>query len=79
MACFECARIKKSIIYVTMRRQKALINMLSRSKTPKAQQVAIADMREKPVDFYNVTTQASTLAPEIILPTQVILQKFPFL
>ena len=53
--------------------------MLSRSKTLKAQQVAIADMREKPVDFYNVTAQASTLAPKIILPTQVILQKFLFL
>ena len=38
-ASLEYAHINKSIIYATMHEQKALINMLSRSKRPKAQQV----------------------------------------
>ena len=38
VASFKCARIKKSIIYITMRKQKALVNILSRSKAPKTQQ-----------------------------------------
>ena len=41
----------KPIIYVTMHKQKASINMLSRSKAPKIRQITVTDMREKPVDF----------------------------
>ena len=47
-------QVNKSIIYVMMQKQKAPINMLSRSKAPKAQQIAVTDMREKPVDFFMV-------------------------
>ena len=35
----ECARVNKSIIYVTTHVRKAPIHMLSRRKTPKTQQV----------------------------------------
>ena len=76
---FVCARVKKSIIYVTMHKQKAPINMLSRSKAPKIQQVAVTDMLGKPVDFLDGTVRALTLAPAIILLTCVTLQQFPFL
>ena len=51
---FGCARVTKSIIYVAMPKQKAPISMLSRSKT---QQIAVTDMREKPVDFFNGTAR----------------------
>ena len=36
-------------------------------------------LREKPVDFLYGAARTSALAPEIILLTQVPLQKFPFL
>ena len=51
--------------------KKAPINMLSRSNAPKTQQIAITDMREKPVDFSNSGARASALAIAIILLTQV--------
>ena len=35
VASFECALVNKSIIYVTMHKQTAPINMLFRSKAPK--------------------------------------------
>ena len=50
----------ESIIYVTMHKQKAPINMRSK------QQIAITDMREKAVDFVKGTTRASSLALAII-------------
>ena len=46
---------------------------------PKHSKFAITDMREKPVKFFYCSTQASTLVSAIILQTQVLLQKFPFL
>ena len=49
------------------------------AKHPKHNKLAVADIREKPVDFFNDTAQASALAPAIILLTWVPLQKFPFL
>ena len=76
---FVCARVKKSIINVTMHKQKAPINMLSRSKAPKIQQVAVTDMHEKPMDFFYGTARALTLASAIILLTWIPLQQFPFL
>ena len=54
-----------------MHKQRAPINMLSRSKAPKTQQIDITDMREKPVDFFNSTARALTLALTIILLTWV--------
>ena len=39
VASFQYPRINKRIIYITTHEQKAPINMLSRSKTPKLQQV----------------------------------------
>ena len=50
----ECARVKKSIIYVTVRKQKTPIYILSCSKAPKTQQIAVTTIREKPEDFFNV-------------------------
>ena len=59
--------------------KKAPINILSRSNAPKTQQIAITDMREKPVKFLNSSARASTLAPAIILLPLVPSQKFSFL
>ena len=59
--------------------RKAPICKLSRSKSPKRSKLAVTDIRQKPVDFFNNTTRAPTLALEIIFKTQVPLQKFPFL
>ena len=53
--------------------------MLSRSKAPKRSKLAVKDMQQKPVDFFNNTARASTLAFAIIFKIQVPLQKFPFL
>ena len=39
-------------IYITMHKQKASINMFSRGKAPKTQQVA--GHKHKPVDFFMV-------------------------
>ena len=51
-ASFECSRINKSIMYVTMHKRKAPIIMLSGSKTPqKTKKLAVTDVREKSVDF----------------------------
>ena len=59
--------------------RKAPICKLSRSKAPKHSKLAVTDIRQKPVDFFNNTTRAPTLALAIIFKTQVSLQKFPFL
>ena len=48
-------------------------------QSTKIQQISVTNIQEKPVNFPYSTTRASTLAPEIILLTQVPLQKFPFL
>ena len=58
---------------------EAHICKLSRSKAPKRRKLAVTDIRQKPVDIFNNTTQARTLALAIIFKTQVLLQKFPFL
>ena len=62
-----------------MPKQKAQIIIMPCRKAPKAQQIAVTDMREKPVNFFNGTPQALTLAPAITLLTWVPLQKFPSL
>ena len=59
--------------------EKAPIYKLSRSKAPKHSKLAVTDMRQKPVDFFDNTAQASTLALAIIFKIQVPSQKFPFL
>ena len=38
-ASLECTRVNKSIIYIIMRKEKATIYNLSRSKAPKTQQI----------------------------------------
>ena len=45
-----------------MHKQKACINMLPRSKATKSQQIAVADLREKPEDYFNSTARTSMLA-----------------
>ena len=65
----------KKYIYVS---KKTPIYMFSHSKAHKHSKFSITNIREKAVDFYG-TTRASALASEIILLTQVPLQKFPFL
>ena len=74
----ECARVKKSIIYVTVRKQKAPINMLSHSKAPKTQQNCCYIHKSK-TSGLNDTTRVSTLASSMIFLTWVPLQKLPFL
>ena len=79
VASFERARVNMSIVYVTMGKLKAPINILSRSEAPKTQ-IAIMDMREKKQwTFFHGTARASTLATAIILPSWVPVQKFLFL
>ena len=39
-------------------KQKAPINMLSRSKAPKTHQIAITDMQKRPVYFFDDTYQS---------------------
>ena len=41
--------------------------------------LAVTDIRQKPVDFFNNTAWASPLALAIILKIQIPLQKFSFL
>ena len=55
------------------------LQVIPQQNTQKHSKFAIRDMREKSVDFFLFTTQASILALAIILLTQVPLQKFPFL
>ena len=59
--------------------KKAPIYKLFRSKAPKRSKLAITDIRQKPVDFFNIIARASTLALAIIFKIQVPWQKFPFL
>ena len=81
VACLDCARVRKSIIYVTMckQKQKPPSPRCSAAKHPKYNKTAVTDMREKSVNFFNGTAWLSTLALEITLLTWVPLQKFPFL
>ena len=53
--------------------------MLLRSKAPKCSKFKVTDIQVKPEDYFYDTAQASSLAPEIILLTEVPLHKFPFL
>ena len=71
IASLQCARINKSIIYVT--KQTASICKLSRRKTLKRGRFRLTDIRKSPGLFYCMT-RASTLPPAIILLT---LQEFP--
>ena len=49
------------------------------AKHSKLGKFAITNIREKPGNFFDCATQASTLFSAIIFQTQVPLQKFPFL
>ena len=49
------------------------------AKHQKRNKLAVTNVREKPVNFFNETARASTLTPAIILQTWLLLQKFPFL
>ena len=59
--------------------EQAPICKLSRGKAPKHSILVVTDIRQKPVDFFNNTARASTLALAIIFKIQVPSQKFPFL
>ena len=59
--------------------KKTPIYKLSHSKTPKCNKFSVTDIQENPLKFFHGTARAPTLAPEIILLTQVLLQKFLFL
>ena len=48
-------------------------------QAPKTNKFAITDIREKPVNFFYCSTQASTLVSAVTPLTQIPLQKFPFL
>ena len=52
--------------------------MLSRSKVPKCRKFTVTDIRKKPVNFFYGIARASILAPEIVLLTEVPLQKVSF-
>ena len=67
---------KKNYTYVS---EKSPIYIFSRSKTSKCSKHRVTDIQEKPVDFFYVTAWMSTLAPKIILLTEVPLQWFSFL
>ena len=69
VASFECSHAKKSIIYVTMRKLKAPVN-ISRSK-PKRKKCGYRHTRKT-----SGTARESTLAPSIILLTWAPLQSF---
>ena len=87
--CFDYARGNESIIYFIdlckpietyiYARKKHPFASYPAAKHPKHSQLAVTDIREKPVDFFNNTARASTLALAIIFKIQVPLQKFPFL
>ena len=49
------------------------------SKAHKRNKLAVTDIRQKPVGFFNNTARASTLALAIIFKIQVPSQKFPLL
>ena len=71
-----CARSNESIMFFTdlckpietyiYARKKAPICMLSRSKAPKRSKLTVADMRQKPVNFFDNNARASTLDLAII-------------
>ena len=49
--------------------------MLPRSKAPKRSKFSVTDIRDKPVNYFCGAKRASTIAPKIILPTEVPLKK----
>ena len=58
-----------SLIYKLERDlRKPRINKLSRSKTPKAQQLSIGNIRENPVNILVATNRGGMLAQAKILP-----------
>ena len=79
----DYARGNESIIYFTdlCKPIETYIyaRKLSRSKTHKRSKLAVTDIRQKTVDFFNNTARALTLALAIIFKTQVPVQKSPFL
>ena len=65
--------------YTSMLGKSTNLAVIPAAKHPKHSKFAITDIREKPVKFFYCPTRASTLVSAIILLTQVLLQKFPFL
>ena len=55
--------------HITMHKQKAFIYKLSRSKTQNQNKFMLTETREKPWDFVDGATRASTSAPEMIFLT----------
>ena len=68
-ASLKLPRVIKSIIYIKMHKEKHSFTSHPAAKNPKHNKLAVTDIREKPVDFFNNTARASTLAPAIILRT----------
>ena len=70
VTCLECARVNKSIIYVTTLERKAPINKLSRSKT---QQV----FEEKTSDFFQLLlTRMMRLHPRRLCLFKILFKSF---
>ena len=59
-ASLQCARVDKSIIYVTTHNRKALINMLSCSKTSKTQPNAVYRHKRKNSELFDDTKRVLT-------------------
>ena len=66
VASFQYTRVNKSIIYVTMHKWKARIDVLSCSKAPKTQQNAGYKHQKTASGLLYGTVRAFTLAPAII-------------
>ena len=60
-------------------RKKHSFASYSAAKHPRHSKFAITGIREKPVNFFYGSACASILVFAVILPTQIPLQKFPFL
>ena len=65
--------------YILLAKNHSFTRCLPRSEAPNCSKFMVTDIREKPVEFFYDTARVSTLAPEIILLTEVSLQKFPFM
>ena len=86
---FDYARGNESIIYFTnlctpietyiYARKKHPFASYPAAKHPNAENLRLQTYNKKPVDFFNDTARALTLALAIIFKIQVPLQKFPFL
>ena len=72
---FSVQALTSQLYMLHYHEKKLPINMFSRRKAPNTQQIAITDMRKKPVDFLKGNHTGSTLSPAINLQTGVPLKK----